>query len=849
MLKTDVILTRRLAWALPAGACALVLAVGLLLLLSHFQVLAQPVDDVTQGELSVDKQVSVGQAAPGDTVVYTITVNNDTNSSVSAWMTDSLPAELTLVSGPSAYLGDMGFVNGIVTWSHTLVAHQWAQITFSAQISTEKTYVEIVNTAQVTGTGELLEDSAGTTVVAEVGNLDTAYTYKSVSSDMAEPGDVLTYTIRIENRDLDKPYQVPNAQFTDELLPGLTYITGSLRALDPNATFGFDSGVITWSNTLDYLNYDEVSFSAQISLDLPYDGWITNTVEITTPLYSFTRTAGTWSQRLYGNLDASAKSVAPAWARPGENLNYTIRVVNTGDAVVESAWMTDVLPSEVSYDSGLAATTGSCGEEGDVITWTGSLAPSEAATITFAAQLSSDLSEDVTFTNTAAITGAGTLVSAQASALVKVRFEYYFPLCFRNYPPIPVLNPIPTPGNRSYIVSWQPIEVEDGIDKYVLQQARRADFAVIDQIWSPIYPPNTSQSVSNAYCAYYYRVRADKAGGWGEGPWSNVEQGAASPPDPPALNSIPEPSEDNSYTVSWSSVSVPVGGVVAVDRYVLQEATDANFANVTNAWSLNETSKLVQKGSGYGTFYYRVRADDDDCWGEGTWSNVRSVDTRWSYYDDFSDYKSEPHWPREWSDTRGALYQVHPNEHPKCPGDDCEYDDGDGYVIARRKGSDPPARFGPGVKVPSENYEIKVKARWWDARYYATYQIFFGADASFENYYALQVRVSDVGSENTCMYSLVKRIAGHSTTKLQDWTYSGKIDCRERRDDNDASWNKWKIRREDDQIYVYINGHELGNWEDSRFGANRYFGVGATLFEGFTPSKPEFDDWSVELLD
>jgi hypothetical protein len=37
------------------------------------------------------------------------------------------------------------------------------------------------------------------------------------------------------------------------------------------------------------------------------------------------------------------------------------------------------------------------------------------------------------------------------------------------------------------------------------------------------------------------------------------------------LNSISEPDEDSSYTVSWSPVSVPI------DRYVLQESTDANF--------------------------------------------------------------------------------------------------------------------------------------------------------------------------------------------------------------------------------------------------------------------------------
>jgi len=913
---------RRLAWVLLAG---LLLTAGLSLLLSRFQALAQPAVRITAAHLEVRKDVNTALAAPGDTLVYTIAVENSGDEPADAWLTDTLPAELTYITdtlhlfGP----GSAGFADGVITWTATMAGFgQRAIITFSAQISSEITYAEVVNTAQVTGTGELIEDAATTLVVAQVGNLDNSWTKKTVTSDLAEPGDVLTYTIQIYN---DGDFPVPETWLTDALPAELTYIPGSLDVSPPLGSAGFANGVITWTHDVGVGQLVQLRFSAQISPDLPYDGWITNTAEIVAPFQSFTRSVGTYVHRRYGHLEAS-KSVYPDSARPGEYLTYTVYITNTGDGPVETAWMTDVLPSEVNYAAGLDATTGSWGVVGDVITWTGSLAPSEAAIVTFVAQIESTLDENTRFTNTAEITGTGALVLAAAPAEAVTRFVWYFPVFFHNYPPAPVLDPIPTPVNRSYTVSWQDVGVP--VDYYVLQQARTSDFSTVEQSWTT---QQTSQYIQDAYCAYYYRVRADKASDWGQGPWSNVEQGQASPPDPPdlndiptpgaglsyniswsasslpvdryvlqestdadfttvtrewqttdtsqqvqncssygtfyyrvraddddcwgqgpwsnvksvnvspptlVLNDIPDPDENNSYTVSWSEASIPV------DQYVLQESTDADFTTITQEWQTTGTSQVIQKVSSYGTFYYRVRADDDDCWGQGPWSNVESVTVLFNYFDDFSDINSG--WPSLVGKTRWAFYEVDPD--PPDPGDGSPRPtDGNGYFIARRSSPSPPyAQFGPGVAIPSANYEIEVDARWWDAAYFATYQIFFGADSSFENYYALQVRINDSVTPYICSYSLVKRVGG-VTTYLQGWVDSSDIHCEKRRFST-AYWNHWKIRRENKWITVYVNGVELGSWKDSTFGANRYFGVGCTLYEGFTPSKPEYDNWSVVVL-
>jgi len=106
-------------------------------------------------------------------------------------------------------------------------------------------------------------------------------------------------------------------------------------------------------------------------------------------------------------------------------------------------------------------------------------------------------------------------------------------------------------------------------------------------------------------------------------------------PPVPDLNDIPDPSTaDNSYTVSWQAVDIPV------DRYVLQESTDANFGSVTEVWTTTATSQLVTKGTAQGALYYRVRADKDDRWGEGPWSAVKSVALKLNYYDGFDSSSS-----------------------------------------------------------------------------------------------------------------------------------------------------------------------------------------------------------------
>jgi len=737
---------RRLAWASLAGASALLLATGLSLLLSHFQALAQPAVEIAT--LQVEKKASASVAAPGDTLTYTIRIQ-ESESPLTLWMTDTLPEEVTYVPDSLQLFGpgSAGFADGVITWTAASVGWgQTAVITFSAEISSAITYAKVKNTAQVTGTGELVEDSATTTVVVEVGNLDNISTYKSVSSSEADPGDVLTYTIQIFNSSYTAT--VPGAWLTDTLHPALTFIADSLSAGLGDA--GFANGVVTWTHDVGIRQLVQLHFSAQISPDLPYDGWITNTVEIVAPLQSFTRSVGAYVQRPYGRLEAS-KSVCPSWARPGEHLTYTVHIVNTGDATVETAWMTDALPSEVSYVAGsLDATTGGFGEAGDVITWTGSLAPSEAVTITLAAQIESALSENTRFTNTAEITGAGTLVLASAPATAKTRFDFYFPIIFRNYPPRPV------------------------------------------------------------------------------------------------LNDIPEPDANNAYTVSWSAVSIPI------DRYVLQEATDASFNNLTQVFTTTATSQFIEKGSTHGTFYYRVRADDDDHWGQGPWSDVKSVTLNIDYHDSFGDPSSG--WTthqakcclsdcddaRQHLDYKYSLYYEGGRYHVNIPLD-CRASGGEHGDTRHIY----PISFAPGIERPTSETCIQLKGRFeeWDS-YWSFWGVVFAASDDMSTVYSLEV--NDLGD-----WAIIKRTGYQYPGPNHPWknetrtpivAYTGG-----HRDPAHSGFtpNTLRVRVTDQKVKLFINGQEVYTFSDAEIPSLRRVGIIGGDWE-ITPTQIGYDYFFVD---
>lgn len=252
---------------------------------------------------------------------------------------------------------------------------------------------------------------------------------------------------------------------------------------------------------------------------------------------SLTRSVGTYVQLGNPQLEAHKSVSRPGWARPGGYLTYTVRIHNIGDGDADTVWMTDRLPPVASYvTDSLTATMGSFGEAGGVITWNATLGPTGTlslpanldAAITYTVLIPPDLTENRLLTNTAEVTGAGSLVRAEASAWAIVRFHVYLPSYLKRWPPFPyapILNSVTDPGEglNDYAVTWSYDHSDVPVILYTLQEATNTEFTGTVNEYTVTYAGTESEEPfidKEPDGTYYYRVRGHNE--YGYGAWSSV---------------------------------------------------------------------------------------------------------------------------------------------------------------------------------------------------------------------------------------------------------------------------------------------------------------------------------------
>ncbi|MBN1815163.1 MAG: DUF11 domain-containing protein [Anaerolineae bacterium] len=336
---------------------------------------------------------------------------------------------------------------------------------------------------------------------------------KQVNTDQAGPGDILTYTIYVENTTPD----TIDAWITDTLPTEVDYV-GGLQWLGAGDA-SYADGVITWTcDSFPWGTKALITFTVQISPNLD-SATVVNTAEFTGSGRLITSTVSTGVSP--GELGV-LKTIDSPTVRPGDPVLYTVYISNTGYGAVDPFSMTDDLPQElvnIGAPSVAGGTGASCGEGGGVVTCTGRLDPSGMVTVTFSADVSPTLEAGKYFTNTVTVTGAGLPISDSVEAMVKTDYEYVFPIIFLNYPPVPVLNSIPVPVGGTYNVSWDCDSTY--VDYYELQEATDDDFTQNVKVYATTalsYYFDKGSTLDN----WYYRVRA--IGDWGEGGWSNSKE-------------------------------------------------------------------------------------------------------------------------------------------------------------------------------------------------------------------------------------------------------------------------------------------------------------------------------------
>ncbi|NFD30848.1 DUF11 domain-containing protein [Clostridium botulinum] len=319
------------------------------------------IDDVALNEVQVPlftpvKTISTPVANVGETVIYTVTLENTCTSPLTnVFFKDNIPNGLLFVAGSVIVNGvsEGSFDPNVGFTIPNIPGGSTATITFDAVVNAVPTPNPALNTATMNYSYTPVEGGIENNftvdsntvplevraVVADVGVIKTG------SPNPVMSGETLTYTIDVSNLG---PGDAQNVVLTDTIPPE---ITGAEFSTDGGVTFSpwpgsFNIGTLLNQETRTILIRGTVASVAP--------GFITNTAEVTstTPdpnLSNNTSTSVIEVNESTKEADVGVfKSVGLNPVPAGEVVVFPIRVSNFGPADAQNIVLTDTIPPEIT---------------------------------------------------------------------------------------------------------------------------------------------------------------------------------------------------------------------------------------------------------------------------------------------------------------------------------------------------------------------------------------------------------------------------------------------------------------------------------------------------------------------
>ena len=348
-----------------------------------------------QADLSISKADDIDPIVAGNTLTYTLTVNNaGPQTAANVVVTETLPAGVSFVSTNGCVEDASG--GGVPECSlGTIAAEDSASYTITVLVD-EDTQGTITNTATVTSDTED-PDPSNNAVSEETLVIQADVTIeKSADPTLTVAGDEVTYTVTVTN---NGPADAENVVVDDSLPDGVTFV--STDGCIEDDTVG---GVPECS--LGTLAADaSVSYTITVTVDAE-SGTIMNTVTVSTDTPESNPDNNEASAEILvaaedeADLSISkADDIDPIVA--GNTLTYTLTVNNAGPQTAANVVVTETLPAGVSFVS-----TNGCVEDasgGGVPECSlGTIAAEDSASYTITVLVDEDTQG--TITNTATVT-------------------------------------------------------------------------------------------------------------------------------------------------------------------------------------------------------------------------------------------------------------------------------------------------------------------------------------------------------------------------------------------------------------------------------------------------------------
>ncbi len=296
-------------------------------------------------DLSISKSADPDPVTLGQILTYTITVdNNGPSAATNVIVTDTLPSEVSFNSA-SAGCNNTGV---IVCSLGAIPAGGNKSVEILVTVNSEGSGIIANNAVVSSDTPEANPGDESTTITTSIQETTDLSISKLANPDPVSVGGVLTYEITVDNKG---PSVATNVVVVDNLAAGLTFQSASLGCNNP--------GDVECS-----LGSIPVDGSKTITIAVNVDSAVTGAIENTAFVTSDTIEAnpGDESTTISTNVSpyadlAISKSDSPDPASGGQVLTYTITVDNLGPFAATDVVVTDILPTQVSFNSASAGCT------------------------------------------------------------------------------------------------------------------------------------------------------------------------------------------------------------------------------------------------------------------------------------------------------------------------------------------------------------------------------------------------------------------------------------------------------------------------------------------------------------